>query len=131
MFIENDDLRLMEETSKSRGTISHFGTCAVEVKSKIFDGAEEKRRGFIIEGEGCLRTIPFKKSTRPKRKPFEVSKTERGNTLQLSVGRQKLVLRIALDRVEDSEEQFRQEVDELLNDYKVKLWEVEVSECLD
>ena len=117
-----------------RAKVERLGTCSYRIEHKEItppEGVErEKRRGFILEAEGEAIIIPFNKNDGKRRKPHEIRETAHGK-LRLSAARQKVTVTITLDRENDSEDAFLEELHKLTEGYVLDLLKYEVEECLE
>lgn len=120
----------MEQKLK-KPRVRQLGDFSYVIESKDIKAERmEKRRGLIIREDGKVTTIPFNKTDASKRRPVEVRRNDTGK-LFLSAKRQKITLRITLDRENDSPEEFRRIFDELINGYVIDVLKKEVEECLE
>lgn len=117
-----------EKISKSK--VSRLAPCSYRIQRKGIATKRTKIRGFIIEDLDEVLTMPFKEGPKSDRKSYQIRSTADGKTgkLTLSPSRQKIRIAISVDRCKDSEERFREILEELIKGYEVEVLAFEIEE---
>lgn len=120
----------MEQTLR-KPKVKCMAEFCYSIESKDIEADKvEKRKGFIVRERGKITTIPFKKGNGETRRQYDVRTCGSGK-LSLSAKRQRITLKISLDREKDSPEEFRKIFEELIDGYVMDVIKKEIEECLD
>lgn len=121
----------MAKKRTNNAHVERLSPCKYTIEGVLLKNVETRsRRGIIHEGKGKTVIIPFKESDPNKKRSHKVRESEHGS-LKLSPARQKITLSITFDRCVDSPERFREEFNNLINDYVPDVIKFEINECLE